>query len=344
MLSSSSEAEELCTSSSSTTKTSKSTSTSTTPSTTVAVSACDGGLITLLNHNDVLCGRGGRVNSHCGNVKFRQLVSELRGTYLSKTTKKLDKVKIADKIVNAIRGMDPPGRFLKESDVDTEDGWYDIGDFKASKKAGQAMRETGNNQRIRPPTPPPSSTEAADFANPGDENEYEQEDDELLLRERQLPLRPHPQPQRIHRNFSLIQALQNEQSIYCPPLQPVMSAALPLQVPSSTNVIDSRKRSRKASLLGMLLNNVHTNTNANNQQTAIPPYQPLYSMPPQQQLPPPPPPMIAMPPMGIDRRRLFLELLKNEPSRLPPPPPPPQTILDCEVIAMMQRHNRRRLL
>lgn len=293
----------------------------------------DGDLVTLLNCNDVLCGRGGRVNSHSGNVKFRMLVREHRDTYLSKKTKKLDKVKIADKIVNIIRNRNPPGRFLKESNDDTEDGWYDIGDFKAGKKAGQAMRESGNNNAIiRPPTPPPSSTEASNL--PNSEDEKEKEKYEQPLRKRKLRLQP--QPQRMCNNFSLIQALQNEQSIYCPPVQQSMSAPLPLSVPSSTNAIDSMNGSREASLLGMLLNNV--NTNANNQQT-VAVYQPLYSMPQQQPLPP----MVPIQPFGINRRRLYLEMLKDEPSRLPPPPPP-QTILDCEVIAMMHRHNRRRLL
>lgn len=99
----------------------------------------DGGRIRIPQSNDVLCGRGGRINAHEGNVKFREIVNDLKHTYLAKTTKKLDKAHIAASIVTKIRSMDPPGRFLKEDG--TSGYWIDIGDEKARKKAGQALRE-----------------------------------------------------------------------------------------------------------------------------------------------------------------------------------------------------------
>lgn len=91
------------------------------------------------NINDVLCGRGGRINSHAGNVQFRDVIQSRKKEYLAPSTKKLEKAHIAAAIVNDIRGMDPPGRFLKE---DRDTGlWFDIGDAKAIKKTGQALRE-----------------------------------------------------------------------------------------------------------------------------------------------------------------------------------------------------------
>ncbi|KAG7354643.1 hypothetical protein IV203_003999 [Nitzschia inconspicua] len=91
------------------------------------------------NENDVLCGRGGRINSHSGNVKFRDIINNRKKEYLAPSTKKLEKAHIAAAIVNDIRSMDPPGRFLKE---DRDTGlWFDIGDAKAIKKTGQALRE-----------------------------------------------------------------------------------------------------------------------------------------------------------------------------------------------------------
>jgi hypothetical protein len=97
------------------------------------------------NLNDVLCGRGGRVNSHAGNIQFREIIATLKKEYLAKTTKKLEKAPIASKIVNDIRSMEPPGRFLKE---DPDTGlWFDIGDAKAIKKAGQALREVASSIR-----------------------------------------------------------------------------------------------------------------------------------------------------------------------------------------------------
>jgi hypothetical protein len=68
------------------------------------------------NVNDVLCGRGGRINSHSGNVQFRDFVQARKKDYLDKKTKKLEKAHIAAELVRHIRNMDPPGRFLKEGE------------------------------------------------------------------------------------------------------------------------------------------------------------------------------------------------------------------------------------
>lgn len=83
------------------------------------------------NPNDVLSGRGGRINAHAGNVQFRDMVQRHKEAYLSKETKKLEKAHIAAQIVYRIRGMTPAGRFLKE---DPDGLWFDIGDAKAIKK------------------------------------------------------------------------------------------------------------------------------------------------------------------------------------------------------------------
>lgn len=63
---------------------------------------------------------------------------------MKKSTKKLEKAHIAASIVHQIRRMNPPGRFLKEE----KDGvWFDVGDKKAIKKAGQALREDAQEVR-----------------------------------------------------------------------------------------------------------------------------------------------------------------------------------------------------
>jgi hypothetical protein len=96
------------------------------------------------NKNDVLSGRGGRVNAYSGNVQFREIVQTHKKEYLSAKTKKLEKAHIAAKIVRKVRDMKPAGRFLKED----EDGvWYDIGDARAIKKALQALREDAPDLR-----------------------------------------------------------------------------------------------------------------------------------------------------------------------------------------------------
>jgi len=104
-----------------------------------------GGLIELPDINDVLSGRGGRINNHQGNIYYRKLVTTYKHSYLDKNTKKLDKVKIADHIVVMIRNNNPSGRFLKEDPQSKL--WKEIGDEKARKKAGQAMREGATKTR-----------------------------------------------------------------------------------------------------------------------------------------------------------------------------------------------------
>ena len=116
------------------------------------------------NPNDVLCGRGGRINSHTGNIQFREIIASLKKDYLAKTTKKLEKAHIAAKIIYDIRSMEPPGRFLKEN---RDTGlWFDIGDAKAIKKAGQALREDAPD--IRPAIEGDSSGDDKDSS--GDDN------------------------------------------------------------------------------------------------------------------------------------------------------------------------------
>jgi len=89
------------------------------------------------NHNDVLCGRGGATNSHPGNKAFRKLVKEYKGKYLK--AKKKEKPEVAEHVVNLVRGLDPPGRFLKK--VKASEFWIDIGDTRAKEKTSQALRE-----------------------------------------------------------------------------------------------------------------------------------------------------------------------------------------------------------
>ncbi|CAB9503490.1 Transcriptional regulator [Seminavis robusta] len=90
------------------------------------------------NGNDVLCGRGGLINGSPGNVQFRTIVSKKKKEYNSKNTKRHEKAHLAAEIVRHIRSMNPPGRFLRE---DVNGLWFDIGDARAIRKTGQALRE-----------------------------------------------------------------------------------------------------------------------------------------------------------------------------------------------------------
>lgn len=93
--------------------------------------------ITHPHPHDVLCGRGGFVNKHAGNVAYRRVVEANKVTYHS--CKKEHKLLLSQSIVEAIEQQNPPGRFV---DQDKHTGlWYDIGKAKAIQKTAQALRE-----------------------------------------------------------------------------------------------------------------------------------------------------------------------------------------------------------
>ena len=92
----------------------------------------DGGLISELNINDVLSGRGGRINNHPGNITFRTVVEDYRREYLDPRIRKLEKKYVARRVVAQIRSANPPGRFLTE-DPDNKGRYVEIGDQKAWK-------------------------------------------------------------------------------------------------------------------------------------------------------------------------------------------------------------------
>eukprot|EP00980_Cylindrotheca_fusiformis_P020769 scaffold7755_cov104-Cylindrotheca_fusiformis.AAC.14 len=98
------------------------------------------------NVNDVLCGRGGSINSHAGNEHFRQLVEKRKRVYLTARFKR-EKRLIASSIVTEIRELDPPGRFLARKGGKDHGYWYDIGDEKARDKTSQALRENAPSIR-----------------------------------------------------------------------------------------------------------------------------------------------------------------------------------------------------
>jgi len=91
--------------------------------------------IALPRPEDVLSGRGGRINGHPGNIHFRLIVSQAQPNYIK--SRKKDKSSIAHNIVHSIRQRN--GQFLK---FHAESGlWHDVGDKKAAEKASQALRE-----------------------------------------------------------------------------------------------------------------------------------------------------------------------------------------------------------
>ena len=114
---------------------------------------------TTINKNDVLCGRGGFVNHNPGNKVYRGIVNSRKQAYVDE----IDfgkKGTIAWEVVNEIKHMNPPGRFLQRNQ---EGDWEDIGEARAIAKTKQALREIIDSTHftdtdlaygdVNPPTP-----------------------------------------------------------------------------------------------------------------------------------------------------------------------------------------------
>jgi hypothetical protein len=99
--------------------------------------------ILLPHNNDVLCGKGKRVNEFPGNQYYRTLVDSLKIKYVQ--APKEEKYRFAHVVVNHIHNLNPPGRFLKQNSE--SETWYEIDNPSAIKKARQALRE--QNTKIR---------------------------------------------------------------------------------------------------------------------------------------------------------------------------------------------------
>ncbi|KAL7542414.1 hypothetical protein ACHAXR_012137 [Thalassiosira sp. AJA248-18] len=91
--------------------------------------------------NDVLFGKGGDINTHPGNIRFRQKALELRPVY--EESSKVQKQKIANELVKFVKNE--RHRFLEEKEglwreVIGYNGWHD----KASATLRDANRKKSN--------------------------------------------------------------------------------------------------------------------------------------------------------------------------------------------------------
>jgi hypothetical protein len=98
-----------------------------------------------LSQHDVKCGRGSGSNEYCGNKNFLELVANRRDEYLS-TKSRIVKARIAREVVENVKSLDPPGRFLERARRKTKNGeclWMVVNDEKkCTEKVKQACRET----------------------------------------------------------------------------------------------------------------------------------------------------------------------------------------------------------
>jgi len=123
------------------------------------------------NINDVLYGRGEKINSHFGNKTFRLLVSDRKVIYISGNND--EKAKISRDVLNiiAMKG----GRFLRQEGK----FWAEVSKEKALKKISQALREKQTNYQylitpgmtvaapvFRPAYPPASHFTQTNYSRP----------------------------------------------------------------------------------------------------------------------------------------------------------------------------------
>ena len=85
--------------------------------------------------------RGGAVNNRPGNLRFRQLIQEFKHEYM--TESKQIKPYIAERVIEAVKNSDPPGRFL----VKYPGGYLECSEDRAREKAKQALREAAAKLR-----------------------------------------------------------------------------------------------------------------------------------------------------------------------------------------------------
>lgn len=142
------------------------TSTGPTMSNAVMVPTSGSGYITRIRSphpHDVLCGRGGGINGHSGNRRFRAWVRDRKTAYNAPNCTKIEKARIAREVVDLVRRQKPPGRFLAREDshnglFTTGGFWVEIDTSKAMTKTSQALREGAPSIRAHtshtlPPTP-----------------------------------------------------------------------------------------------------------------------------------------------------------------------------------------------
>jgi hypothetical protein len=92
--------------------------------------------------DDVLLGRGGYVNIHPGNIKFRQKALELREWYEAST--KEEKYNISNVLIHSVTSQ---GHRFLEKGPDGQGLWYEVSGNGVRKKASQALRERAKGKK-----------------------------------------------------------------------------------------------------------------------------------------------------------------------------------------------------
>jgi hypothetical protein len=86
--------------------------------------------------HDVLLGRGNGIASFTGNQNFRKIIWRFRESY--KKAERNGKHSVAREVIEAVRELNPPGRFIERLD---EEAYVIVSEQRALEKTCQALRE-----------------------------------------------------------------------------------------------------------------------------------------------------------------------------------------------------------
>jgi hypothetical protein len=106
----------------------------------------------VVHDHDVLSGRGVNIAQHPGNERFRALVQTRSDAAYCKNYTSLEKKAVAEEIIQHIKRLSPPGRFLKRTGRSKNarglhGPWDELTDKEARKKTCQALRDCNRNDR-----------------------------------------------------------------------------------------------------------------------------------------------------------------------------------------------------
>ncbi len=108
-------------------------------------------ILTVHDH-DVLCGRGVNIAHHPGNERFRSLVTTNADAEYCTAYSVSEKKAVAHQIIQHIKDLDPPGRFLQREGSSAvsrglEGPWEELPEKAAVKKTCQALRDCNRHDR-----------------------------------------------------------------------------------------------------------------------------------------------------------------------------------------------------
>ena len=88
--------------------------------------------ITTPHSNDVLSGRGASTRSHPGNVEYRKIIERKMGNFNQTQPYSIERFNFVSTVIQEVRNMDPPGRFLIKDRKRNE--WHEIDEKKIRDK------------------------------------------------------------------------------------------------------------------------------------------------------------------------------------------------------------------